>query len=155
MLFQVTRVRAPPYTPRYVYMVARQRLGLQELRRPEFSDSSGTLGTTRRRHHAHQVIDYQRPENKSREGQDDHRRKNQRILAAVTLTIAALEDDMATDAASRQPGSFTANVIDAIHDLLRDEGPMHRGDILTRLEDKGSAKPTGAAKRRLYALAAV
>ena len=63
----------------------------------------------------------------------------QATLNAVNLVIEAFEADMRNGQPNHREGSFTANMKDAIRDILRTEGgqSLHRGVILEKVEAQG------------------
>ena len=70
----------------------------------------------------------------------DHLREviaeRQRELETIEHAMNVVEANMASGQA-HQAGSFTAAVKHAIQEILRNEGPLHRSEVLSRLEDQG------------------
>ena len=62
--------------------------------------------------------------------------EKQRELETVEHAANVFEANMAIGQ-THQAGSFTAAVKSAIQDILREEGPLHRSEILQRLEGQG------------------
>lgn len=59
-------------------------------------------------------------------------------LEAAKKTIQTFEEISAANSVRHQDGSFTEQVISAIHEVLLTEGkPLHRRDILDRLNEQG------------------
>lgn len=62
--------------------------------------------------------------------------ERQRELEAIEHAMNVFETNMASGQ-THQAGSFTAAVKSAIQEILRNEGPLHRSEVLNRLEDQG------------------
>ena len=62
--------------------------------------------------------------------------EKQRELETIEHAVNVFEANMASGQ-THQAGSFTAAVKSAIQDILREEGPLHRLEILQRLESQG------------------
>ena len=62
--------------------------------------------------------------------------ERQRELETIEHAVNVVEANLASGQ-THQVGSFTAAVKTAIQAILREEGPLHRLDILQRLEDQG------------------
>ena len=62
--------------------------------------------------------------------------EKQRELETIEHAVNVFEANMASGQ-THHAGSFTASVKNAIQDILREEGPLHRLEILQRLEGQG------------------
>ena len=61
---------------------------------------------------------------------------NTQRLAATNMMIEVIEKTQAKADALKAEG-FPAKVTNAIHQILYDEGPMHRTEVMQRLQDMG------------------